>query len=308
MTAALDDGARILVVGATGLLGFDICKRLRAGGEMVRALVRDGAPKENALRALGCDIAFGDLKDRPSLDDACRGVSTVLTTANAVLSRRRGDSLSSVDRDGHLSLLAAARAAGVGRFIYVSLDPALPANNPLVKYKREIERAVRQSGMRWTILQPSGFMEIHAGPTLGWDFAKGCARVMGSGRARMDYVAVEDVAELAAEALHSAAAAGRDLQISGPENLTPLEAVAIAERITGLRFKVRRIPTPALRVLRWLLRPIAPIPSSLIAMAVAMESAHPDVDMTSLLREFPIRQKSFADYVRGAAASGTRSR
>jgi NADH dehydrogenase len=289
-----------LVVGATGLLGFEICKQLRARNGTVRALVRAGASKEEALRALGCDIAFGDLKDRATLDAACCGVTAVATTANAVLSRRRGDSLKTVDRDGHLSLIAAARAAAVGRFIYVSLDRALPANNPLVKCKREIERAVRESGMKWTILQPSAFMEIHAGTALGWDFAKGRARVMGSGRARMDYVAVEDVAQLAAESVLSAATEGRHLQIAGPERLTPLGAVAIAERITGLHFEVRRIPSPALHVLRWLLRPLAPIPSSLIAMAVAMETAHEDVDMTTLLHEFPIHQTSFADYVRGA--------
>jgi uncharacterized protein YbjT (DUF2867 family) len=171
----------ILVVGATGLLGFEICRRVQDRCYAGRALVREGSPKAAGLRELGLDIVYGDLKHESSLESACVDVTTVITTANAISSRRAGDSLQSVDRDGSLALLRAAKLAHVRHFMYTSLSPSLPANNTFVRYKREVENAVRSSGLLWTILQPSAFMEIHAGAAGGWNFVNGRARVMGSG-------------------------------------------------------------------------------------------------------------------------------
>ena len=100
-----------LVVGATGALGVEICRGLIATGRPTRALVRSGSPRESLLRDLGAEIVFGDLKDQSSLNSSCQGAAVVITTANSILSRRTGDSLETVDRDGSLALLRAARAS-----------------------------------------------------------------------------------------------------------------------------------------------------------------------------------------------------
>ena len=62
----------IVVAGSTGVLGSEICRRLRQRGQPVRALVRatSSPDKVSGLRALGCETAIGDLKDRASLDAA----------------------------------------------------------------------------------------------------------------------------------------------------------------------------------------------------------------------------------------------
>ncbi len=255
-----------LVVGATGLLGMEVCRKLRSSGQPVRALVRPKSPKADALLEIGANLIQGDLKKPLGLDAACAGVRTVISTANAVGSRRRGDSLKTVDRDGQFALIDAAARAGVTQFIYVSAGPGIPANNPFIRYKREAERAVRASGMRWTIVQPSAFMEIHAGATLGWDYRAGRARILGTGRNVLSYVSVQDVAALIASAAGNPAAFDRELRITGPEPLTAFDAVRIAEDVTGRRFRVQRIPVPAMRILSAVLRPVAPIPSSLMAM------------------------------------------
>ena len=91
----------ILVIGATGLLGSEICRRLSERGEPVRALARktsDGA-KVQRLKTLGAEVVQGELKDRASLDAACRGMSTVITTASITLSRQPDDSIGGVDQD-----------------------------------------------------------------------------------------------------------------------------------------------------------------------------------------------------------------
>ena len=101
----------ILVAGASGLLGAEICQRLRARGMVVRALVRQTAnsARLEALRGAGVNLCWGDLRDAGSLRDACYGADVVISTASSTLSRRDGDSIESVDRQGQLSLIAAAR-------------------------------------------------------------------------------------------------------------------------------------------------------------------------------------------------------
>jgi NAD(P)-dependent dehydrogenase (short-subunit alcohol dehydrogenase family) len=67
----------VLVVGATGLLGSRICRRLVSRGVTVRALVRPDAPGQTNLRASGVQLIGGDLTDHTSLARACIGVSAI---------------------------------------------------------------------------------------------------------------------------------------------------------------------------------------------------------------------------------------
>jgi uncharacterized protein YbjT (DUF2867 family) len=272
----------ILVVGATGLLGGEICRLLRERGNPVRALVREGSPREEALRALGAEIVHGDLKAPPSLDRACAGVQRVATTANSILSRRAGDNLRSVDRDGQLALIAAARSAGVNHFVYTSVSPG-SSRALFVQYKREVETAVRGSGMKWTILQPAAFMEIAFSRTAGWDIAAGRATIVGSGNARVSYVSVEDVARFAVRALEGDEFTNRNLPLGGPEAVSPLEAVCAFENAAGRRFAVRRVPTGVLGAIGRLLTPFDPIKASLMTMVADAAVRGDSIDMKPLL-------------------------
>jgi uncharacterized protein YbjT (DUF2867 family) len=100
----------IMVAGSTGVLGFEICRRLRARGQSVRVLVRATSAREKvrALEAIGCDTVVGDLKDRRSLDAACAGADVVIVETavqcvghpaarNAVISFGGPDALSQRD-------------------------------------------------------------------------------------------------------------------------------------------------------------------------------------------------------------------
>src|SRR3954453_1498942 len=110
----------VLVVGATGLVGFEICQRLAKRGERVRALVREASSKTRVqtLRACGAELVNGDLKDPQSLAAACDGVGSVISTASSMLTRQTGDSIETVDAAGQLNLVQAAQDAGVGRFVF----------------------------------------------------------------------------------------------------------------------------------------------------------------------------------------------
>ena len=95
-----------LIVGATGLVGGEICRRLSANNKPVRALARPtgDASRIDELRASGAEVVMGDLKDPASIEAACAGADAVLSTASSMLSRQSGDTIDGVDRIGQLQL------------------------------------------------------------------------------------------------------------------------------------------------------------------------------------------------------------
>ena len=286
----------ILVVGASGLLGREICRGLQQQGQPVRALVRPGSPRRREVAGGGIEIVHGDLRQPATLEAACRGVRAVISTATCTTFRRKGDTLATVDRDGQIALVDAARGSGVERFIYVSLDPGLPDHIPFVRYKRQVERAVRESGMTWTILQPGPFMEIHLGPALGWSAEKGTARMVGKGDVPASYISLHDVAAFALRALDEPRMEYSDLPIAGPAPVSPNDALAIFEELTQRRFHVQRMPTLLLRGLSAVVRPFNPVLSSLMGLGAAGAGV-PPIDMRPVLEEFPAEMVSVRDYV-----------
>ncbi|MBA3670929.1 MAG: NmrA family NAD(P)-binding protein [Gemmatimonadaceae bacterium] len=285
----------ILVVGATGVLGTAICHRLRTTGQDVRALVRPGSPRGQLLRDAGVQIAAGDLRVRGDVEAACRGVTSVISTATAMGATDKSLQLRAIDGDGQRQLVDVAKASGVQRYIFISASPNLRESAPLIRYKRAVERAIRASGMQWTILQPSCFMEIWLGPALGWDFDRRRASIFGSGVAPVSWVSVADVAEHAVHSLDDPRLANRDLPLGGAP-MPPNEVLAEVERAAGAPFKARRIP----RALLASLSPITGWFDEGIAsgMSLGAQAARGDVIDSPLQREIGIPLTTVADYAR----------
>ncbi len=284
----------ILVVGATGVLGNEICRLLRESGQEVRAFVRHGSPREGRLRTLGVSVVNGDLASRVALEEACAGVKVVISTATAMGSTEKGNSLRAVDRDGQLLLVDVAKAAGVEHFIHISLSPNLGGNSPLVRFKREVAQAVRSSGMRWTILQPSVFMDIWLSSLLGWDFAKAQAMVFGSGLGRISYISVGDVARYAVLAIHDSRLWNQDIPLGGPADLSPNEVVRIFEEVSHRKYRVKKAPAPVLAML-------SPVVSLLddrkgSGMALGAECSKGDCISSPLQAELGLKLTSVRDY------------
>jgi uncharacterized protein YbjT (DUF2867 family) len=150
----------IVVAGSTGVLGFEISRRLRERGQSVRALVRlSSAPERvNALRALDCEVAVGDVRDPASLEAACVGADVVISTVTAITTAKEGDSFAATDGAGNVNLSNAAVLAGVQRFIFVSFDTNGMPDAPLVGAKRDVEEHLKGSGLTYTILhRPSSW-------------------------------------------------------------------------------------------------------------------------------------------------------
>jgi NADH dehydrogenase len=285
----------ILVVGATGLLGGETCRRLRARGDPVRGLVRktSDSTKVQKLKTLGVEIAQGDLKDRASLDLACRGVNTIISTASTTLSHQPDDSIAGVDQDGQLRLIEAARQAGVWQFIYVSYSGNIEVDCPLHTAKRTVERRLHESGMIYTILRPSVFMEVWLSPGLGFDFTNGTARLYGSGQRPISWISLGDVAEFAVQCVGHPAARNAVIELGGPEALSPDDVVRTFEQVTGRHFQTEHVPETALEA-QW--RGAAdPLQKSFAALMLGL--THGDsIDMRQTLKTFPVQELTVREY------------
>jgi uncharacterized protein YbjT (DUF2867 family) len=237
-----------LVVGATGVVGMQIVLGLAGAGRPVRALVRDTSDpgKVAALRAAGAEVVVADLKQPASLARACTGVTNLILTATATLSRADGDSIETVDRLGNLALIGAAKAAGVAHVVFVSF-PKHAIEFPLQDAKRAVEAALIESGLGYTILQPPHYWEIWCSPGLGFDVAGGKARIYGTGEGQNSWISLFDVAKAAIASLDNPAARNRVFAFGGPEPLSQLEIVRRFAVASGRELELERIPAEALR-------------------------------------------------------------
>jgi len=275
----------ILVVGATGLLGGEICRLLAQRGKPVRALVRGTSSPDRVahLKSAGADRVRGDLKDRVSLDAACSGASAVISTASSTMSRQDGDSVESVDRRGQLSLVDAAAAAGVKQFIFVSFA-SVETDFPLQSAKRAVEERLRESGMAYTILQPTFFTEVWLSPALGFDPPNAKAQIYGGGERKISWISIQDVAQFAVASLDNPRAKNAVIELGGPEPLSPLEVVRLAEQVTRKRFDVQHVPEAALRT--QYASATDPLQQSFAALMLFYAHGK-EIDMTATLRAFP---------------------
>lgn len=237
----------VLVVGATGHLGTAICQLLVKEGARVKGLVRatSDAGKVNTLKKMGVETVEGDLKERRSLDSAMQGITHIISTATAIVSRQQGDSLQSVDEEGQQHLIESAVANEVQQFIYISVHP-FPHPFPLQTAKRHTEKSLIESGLAYTILQPTVFMEVWLSPALGFNFAEAKATIYGDGKKSFKWISIRDVAHYAVASVDNQKALNKTFEIGGPQALTPLEVVQEFEHITGKKFDVSFVPKEAL--------------------------------------------------------------
>lgn len=262
----------ILVVGASGYLGGLIAHGLLARGERVRVLDR-GSGASAGLAAAGAELVGGDLKDPGSLAAACDGAEAVVTTANSV-QRGGADTVDSVDRQGNISLVDAAVAAGVTRYVLTSMlgaDPDSPS--PFVRAKAEAEQHLRDSGLTWTVLQPNVFMDVWFPAVLGPALAGQPVTLVGEGRRRHSFVAARDVAAFAVSSLTSGLADRDTLVVGGPQPLSWHDVVGLLERELGHPVEVRHV-APGDEVPH--------LPPMMVELLASLDRYDSPVDMTAL--------------------------
>jgi uncharacterized protein YbjT (DUF2867 family) len=241
----------ILVTGGTGFVGGHVVHELRGRDLPVRCLVRD--PRRGAkLAAWGCELVEGDLTDSASLRAAVAGVDTVVHLV--AIRQGRREQFQRIMIEGTRDLLAAAKDAGVRRFVHMSALGTTEATKDLVPYygaKWENEQQVQGSGIPYVIFRPSFVFGPDGGilPT----FAKlatltPVTPIVGSGRQRIQPIWADDVAKYFAEAIDRDDAVGYIFELGGPDIVSWNEFWERLKRARGIRRPSFHVPIGLMKV------------------------------------------------------------
>jgi NADH dehydrogenase len=265
---------RILVTGGTGFVGPRVVHALRAHGRDVRALVR--RPERGAqLAGLGAELAGGDVTDPVSLRAALEGCTHVVHLV-AIIKGRPQD-FDRVMTQGTRNLVAAAKEAGVERFVLMSALGTTATTKDVVPYfgaKWAMEQDVRGSGLEYTTFRPSFVFGRGGGvlPTFVRQVRYApVVTVIGSGRQRIQPIWIEDVAEYLARAVDAPAAANRTFEVGGPDVVSWDGLYQTIAKVLGKRRRLVHVPAAVARAgasaTQW--APGAPLTTDQISMIEA---------------------------------------
>ena len=219
-----------MAIGASGPAAGLVVPELAKRGAVVRAFIRD-VNDTDAVRARGAaEIAIGDLRDEASLKAALIGVDAVFYIPPTFMRN---------EADVGLSVVAAARAAGVRRFVFSSvIDPVLGLVNHRAKVP--VEEAIVNSEMEYTLLHPTVFFQ---------NIARTWAHVVPSGvfaepwsnETRFSRVDYRDVAEAAAIALTDDRLLYGTFELCAEGVLNRYDVAAIMSEVTGTTIRAEKL-------------------------------------------------------------------
>jgi uncharacterized protein YbjT (DUF2867 family) len=282
----------VAVAGGSGFIGRAIVRRLAAMPHIsVRVLSRDPDRARAKLAGVEAEFARGEVTEPDGLSAALAGAYTVVGAVQfdgyPIENPRRGLTFERVDLGGTLALLSAAKQAGVGQFIYVSGAAADErSEHPAFRAKGKAERAIRESGLDYTILRPS----LVYGPedSVVNNFAKAIRlapvfAVPGTGRQKLQPVLVDDLAACVALAITGRGRNGT-YEIGGPEAMTFDELIRLIMELSGHRRPIVHVPESVLRAIGGLAEMLPKPPLS--RDAVTFVTADNTCDIAPLVGEF----------------------
>ncbi|MEJ0003657.1 MAG: SDR family oxidoreductase [Pararobbsia sp.] len=219
----------ILVTGATGTVGRELVKALKAAGAHVIAMSSTGKSVE------GVETRAADLADPASLAQALRGIDTLFLLlplqANMVELARNA--------------IAAAKAAGVKHIVRSSgaeADAASPS--AIGRVQGEIDQLVTQSGVPYTLTRPNCFMQNYL--TFYGDSIRAGTLYLPQGDAKVSFVDVRDLAAVNASILqHPAAHAGKTYTLTGGKALSNAEVTQCIGAALGRSIAYVAVPDEA---------------------------------------------------------------
>jgi len=254
---------KVLITGATGLLGGHLLQELQQRGEQIRALV---LPVENAekLRAQGVEVVRGDVTDASTLAPAVKDIEIIIHLAGMMGVDRPLADYRLVNVTGSENLYRAAQASGARRFVQTSShtvyglgygrfltekDALRPDPDPYSLTKAEGDRLIRRlmldSGMETVILRPGTFFgpgdRLHFG-RIAQRMKNGKGVIIGRGDNALPFCYVTDVVQGFLLAAYHEKAPGNVYNISNDHPLTQQEIFnAVADGVGGKR-PIRHLP------------------------------------------------------------------
>lgn len=294
----------ILVTGGTGFVGSHVVNALADAGKDVRVLERKPGSWEKA-RVRCREAVQGDMTDPESLRQAVAGCDTVVHLA--AIRQGKPEKFERVMSEGTRDLVAAAKDAGVRRFVLISALGTTEETKDIVPYygaKWDMEQTVKSSGVDHVIFRPSFIFARDGGilPT----FLK-LAKLMpvtaipGSGTQRIQPIWVDDLAAYFVKAIDLDAATNRLFEVGGPDQVTWNELWDRLKQALGARRPSVHVPMGMMRAQAVVLERLPgniPVTRDLLKM---MEVGDNVVSDDEAVRTFGLPLVPLAEQLRRAA-------
>nr|YP_009496359.1 hypothetical protein ycf39 [Attheya longicornis]AWT39072.1 hypothetical protein ycf39 [Attheya longicornis] len=229
----------LLIVGGTGTLGRQIVLQALTKGYPVRCLVRNFR-KANFLKEWGAELVYGDLSQPETIPPCFKGISAVIDASTSRPNEENG--LKSVDLDGKLALIEAAKAANIQRFIFCSTQNLEQFPNiPLMRLKQTIENNLKESGISYTIFRLTGFyqglIEQYAIPIL-----ENLPIWVTNENTCVSYMDTQDIAKFCLRSLQLPETSNQTYFLGGPKGWISSEIISLCEQLAGQSAKVQKVP------------------------------------------------------------------
>lgn len=240
----MENGAKILVTGATGQQGGAVARELLAAGHTVKAMTRKPeSDKARALAALGAEIVQGDLNDAGSLERAFRGAWGIFAVQNTWEAGVEGE-----EKQGKRAA-EVAREQGVQHFVYSSVGSAeRDTGIPHFDNKWRIEETVRGLNFpSYAVLRPVFFMENWLSPWFKPSIDEGTLAIAVEPETSLQMIAVQDIGKYGRLAFERHEALnGQAIEIAGDEMTMP-EVATIISRASGKPVSHYQVPIEQVR-------------------------------------------------------------
>lgn len=221
---------KVLVTGATGTTGRGLVVALQSAGVAVRIFVRDAAKAEQ-LAASGAEVVIGDLDKPETITRAVEGIEKIyLLTWNGPTQQQQAE-----------NVIQAAKLTGNIHIVRHSMWG--PEGSRIVKQGNQVEQSLKSSGLPWTILRPTFFMQntLSAAPTITsqgmiyWDMKDG----------RLGMIDVRDIVDSACAVLTGSGYEGKSYVLTGPAAISFHDVARTFSRVLGTDVKYVSVPGDA---------------------------------------------------------------
>ncbi len=293
----------ILITGATGYIGRHLVSRLVAQGELPRCLVRNINRAASILAVDNVEFVLGDTISSATLDTAVQGVDTIVHAAfiRGDLKQSAGNNYEETNVQGTANLIKAAKKAGVKRIIEISglgTKPDKPGSYMQGRYMAE--KMLKESGLDWTIIQPSVLFGKNA------PFIKGLTDLIrtapvvplvGGGKVMFQPIYIEDVVTVIVRVLEEPERTkNKTYTIGGPEYFSYTQIIdALLQAMHKKRLKAPA-PTLLVGVGAAVMEAVLPKPP-LTKAAMMLFTFDNTTDLKSVERDFGFTPVSFTTYL-----------
>lgn len=225
----------ILVTGATGNIGKPIVEKLIEKGYAPRVVVRQKETNAN-WDAAGVEQKIADLNDAESLAQAFAGADRIFSVSPLV------ENLVELGQ----TTVEAAKRAKVKHIVRSSALGASPdAPITMGKWHGEVEKAIADSGISFTIVQPASFFQNYFGYADTIKNQDAFYAPLGDGKVSL--IDVRDIAAVAVAALTEDGHAGKKYAVTGGESLSNADIAAIFSEVLNREIKYVDVPEEAAR-------------------------------------------------------------